>query len=372
MIRIVRGMRPWMLMTMVAAIFVGGVIVMFNQQFAAGNVYPEYSSLRSDRMGSKLLYDSLARLPGITVERNYTPFQFLPRNGVTLLLLAYDPVQANWADLPFIRPVEAVAARGNRVVVTMQQRPYTTLSQANFEQPPDQGPLNIKKKKAKDEPPPDPPIHQKWKVKFAYKQEKGNEHPLYFAEADGWTVTDRSGDRILAIEKSFGQGSIVLMAESAGFDNDSVVSLDGMDRIASALGSYHRVIFDEQHFGIEESGTIVGMARRFGLSGLAIGLGLVAALFIWRNASSFPPPAAVRAPDRFSGRTSHAGLLTLLRRHIPQADVAAVAWRQWLSVNRHEVTPERLKKATEISERPGAPLEKAREIQIVLQAKGEL
>jgi hypothetical protein len=368
----IRGLRPWVLVLVVAALFVGGVIVLFDQQFAAGNVYPEYSSMRTDRMGARLLYDSLGRMPGMTVERNFSPFAFLPVDGVTLLLLAYDPLEANWGEVPFRRPVEAIAARGNRVVVAMRQRPYTSLTPEDFVNPPDQGSMNIKKKKSENEPPPDPPIHKYWKVKFAFKPVKGNEHPLYFEEAGGWTVLDRAGDRTLAIEKNFGKGSVMLLAESSDFNNDSVVKMERLRQVSLAVGSYHRVIFDEQHLGIEESGTVVGMARRFRLTGLAIGLGLVAALFIWRNASSFPPPAAVRYTDRFSGRTSHAGLLTLLKRHIPQADLAAVCWREWLSVNRREVTPERLKKATGIVDRPGAPLEKAREIQTVLLSKGEL
>ncbi len=372
MTRLLRGVRPWVVVTAVIALFVGGVIVLFNQQFAAGNVYPEYSSMRTDRMGAKLLYDSLGRLPGVTVERNFGPFEFLPRSGATVLMLAYDPLQANWGAMQFLRPVEAMASRGNRVVVTMRVQPYTTPKEEDFTKQSDQNPLHLKKKENKDEPPPDPPLYQKWKVKFGYKPGKDVEHPLYFAEAEGWTVLDRAGDRTLAIERNFGQGSVVLMAESSDFNNENVVGMQRLRQVTLALGPNHRIVFDEQHLGIEESGTIVGMARRFRLSGIAIGLGLVAALFIWRNSSSFPPPSAARPGNHYSGRTSHAGLLTLLRRHIPPAELAAVCWREWLSTNRHEVTPERLKKATAILDRPGLPLEKTREIQTVLHAKGEL
>ena len=38
--------------------------VSLRHQFAAGDVYPEYSSLRTDPSGTKLLFDSLTRLPG--------------------------------------------------------------------------------------------------------------------------------------------------------------------------------------------------------------------------------------------------------------------------------------------------------------------
>ncbi len=50
----------------------------FGIQFAAGVVYPEYSSLRSDPMGAKLLFDSLTGIAGIRAERNYLPLEYLP------------------------------------------------------------------------------------------------------------------------------------------------------------------------------------------------------------------------------------------------------------------------------------------------------
>jgi len=365
-----RALRTWALVLLVAGLFLAGVITLFNRQFAAGDVYPEYSSMRTDRLGTKLLFDSLAQLPGFTVERNFAPFPFLPSEGATLILLAYDPLQANWGELEFVRSVEGIAARGNRVVVAMRPRPYTTLAQKDFEEPP--APQS-RQSKSRNEPPPDPPIHKRWKVKFAYKPEKNDTHPLYFSEAEGWNVLDHAGSRALSIEKGLGKGSVLLMAESGAFNNDSVVRLRGLEQLCQAIGPYHRVIFDEQHLGIEESGTIVGMARRFRLTGLAIGLGLCAALFIWRNASSFPPAAAARSADRFSGRTSHAGLLTLLKRHIAPAELATVCWLEWLSTNRHQTTPERLQKAGDAAGRKGVPpLETTREIQTILHAKGEL
>ena len=39
--------------------------------------------------------------------------------------------------------------------------------------------------------------------------------------------------------------------------------MKSLPRVAQAVGPHNRVIFDEQHLGIEESGTIVGMALRF-------------------------------------------------------------------------------------------------------------
>ena len=43
----------------VAALFVAGLIQLFLLRFKAGDVYPAYSSLRSDPLGTQVLFESL-------------------------------------------------------------------------------------------------------------------------------------------------------------------------------------------------------------------------------------------------------------------------------------------------------------------------
>jgi hypothetical protein len=165
----------------------------------------------------------------------------------------------------------------------------------------------------------------------------------------------------------------VLFAESRDFSNRSLVKLDHLGPVSAAIGARSHVIFDEQHFGMADSGTVVGLARRFRLTGMALGLALCAALFIWKNAASFPPPAAVPPRQTLSGRTSISGLYTLLHRHIKPADLATACWNEWLAGNRRDLTPERQARAEAIlRDRGRKPLEAVREIQTVLHAKGPL
>ena len=44
--------------------------------------------------------------------------------------------------------------------------------------------------------------------------------------------------------------------------------------------------------------SVVGLARRFRLTGMTLGLALCMALFIWRNTSAFPPPGDL--PSHFT------------------------------------------------------------------------
>lgn len=359
--------KSWTLAALLAVGFLWGVVRLFNRQFAAGELYPEFSTLRTDRMGTRLLYESLGKLTGITVERNFLPMEFLPRDGATLVMLGVKPMQVNWNDGLLLQSVDKIAARGNRVVLAMYLDPDgEPLKQEDLDR---KETVQAKGKRKVETP----PLGSMWKVRLRLDLDPKTHHPLYFDQADGWRVREAAGTKMLAIEQDSGRGSVLLMAESAEFTNGSTVDLDRLADICGALGPNRRIVFDEQHLGIAESGSIVGMVRQFRLMGLAFGLALCAALFIWKNAAGFPPPAASRTVDRFSGRTSHAGLVTLLKRHIPPGDLAAVCWKEWLSTNRSQATPEVRQRAEAIlAGAAGWPVEATREIQILLGAKGEL
>lgn len=89
------------------------------RRFSAGNAYPPYSSLRSDPLGSRVLFESLDRLDGMQAVRNYRSLDKLEGGpGQTLLLLRLTPEV--FASREFNgKDVQAFAARGGRVVITL-------------------------------------------------------------------------------------------------------------------------------------------------------------------------------------------------------------------------------------------------------------
>jgi hypothetical protein len=339
-------MKARISIVLLAAAFLAGVIYLFGIEFAAGEVYPEYSSLRTDPSGARLLYDSLARLPGITVGRNYVPLAGLRESGATIVMLGLRP--GDFAeDTDSQLKIARLAGRGNRMVVGMAL------------------PIDSKDPAAGS-------LYRNWDVKFGVDRERGHVHQLYFASAKDWRVLEKIGDKLVAIERPFEKGSIVLLAESDDFSNAASVASDRLDAVAKALGEPSRIVFDESHFGIQDSGSFVGLARRFRLTGMALGLVLCAALFIWRSAAAFPPPEPESRNDRLAGRTSQEGLLTLLRRHIAPKELAAVCWREWFSVNRRSVPAERLEAAEAILRVPSDPVDALRKVQDLLDSKGVL
>jgi hypothetical protein len=335
-----RGWKAAASAVALAALFLGGLVALFTADFAGGEVYPEYSTLRADPDGAKLLFESLTRLPGLTVTRNFMPLQNLAANGSTAVLLGLrelDPAE-----------LEKLAKRGSRVVAALREdwRP---------------------------EPKESGEIFKQWQVRIAVDLEKDHTDRLYFSQAEGWRPMERSGEKLLAIERGFGDGTVVLLAASSAFSNESAVALDRLPQVTAALGANSRIVFDESHLGIAESGSVVGLARRFRMMGLAAGLAIVAALFIWRNASSFPVRQASRPVSSLTGRTSASGLLTLLRKNLTPRELTAACWQEWLAGRGREFSPERVERAQQIArDMADRPLEAAREIHAVLHSKGAL
>jgi hypothetical protein len=172
----------------------------------------------------------------------------------------------------------------------------------------------------------------------------------------------------MAIERPAGKGSVVLFASSSDFANSTLADQEDADfaLISTAIGPSAHVIFDEQHFGITQTGSVVGLVRRFRLTGMALGFAICAALFIWRNVTAFPPPDPVQQKTGAAGRTSRSGLLTLLRRHIPASELATVCWNEWFATNRRGVSAENAALAREIARREADPVKALREIQPIV------
>ena len=58
-----------------------GFAYLYSLRIERGDVFPAYSSLRSDPLGTRALYDSLEQLPGIRIERRFVFLHFVERAG---------------------------------------------------------------------------------------------------------------------------------------------------------------------------------------------------------------------------------------------------------------------------------------------------
>jgi hypothetical protein len=339
---------PALLLAFLATAFVGGVLYLFNRQFAGGDAYPAYSSLRSDPAGAKVIYESLSRLPGMTVARSYLPLERVPDRASTVLLLGLEPHGFAMQRYGEFHALEEFAQRGNRLVLAMGDAEGR-------------------------EPPRPAPLENSWGVRFGLDFDKQGRGALYLADAKNWEVLERNGSRPVVVERAFGKGSVVLVANGRMFADESVASAKQTVLLVQIIGPHTRIVFDESHFGIVESGSVMALARRYRLHGLALGFAIIAVLFIWKNASSFPPVVSAPRQEKVFGRTSVAGLVTLLHRHIAPDRLAAACWQEWLKSHARDIASERRAQAeAAIRNHPGRPTEALREIQTIVRAKGAI
>ena len=111
-----------------AAAFAFGLFELFKLRYEAGDVYPAYSSLRSDPLGVMAFYESLGRMPGVSVRRDFSADNRLPGGReVTYLHLAGSAEE--WTELPeeLVQEVDGFLARGGRLVITFfpeTRRPF--------------------------------------------------------------------------------------------------------------------------------------------------------------------------------------------------------------------------------------------------------
>lgn len=98
-----------------------GLTVLFRLRLGQGDLYPMYSSLRADPLGTKALHDGLDQLPGLRVERWMKPIKDLGETPPRTILFA-GVTQWGWVTTTTdeFNALDATIRAGSRVVITMQ------------------------------------------------------------------------------------------------------------------------------------------------------------------------------------------------------------------------------------------------------------
>ena len=251
--------KPLVFAILIAVVFGVGLTQLFLLRYDSGEVYPEYSSLRSDPRGARALFESLERMPGLRVSRNVLPIETLKDFKGTLFYLGVSPKSS-------IAEATKIAAGGARVVVGML-----------------------------------PP-------------EKANEKAQRLFE-----------------EEEKGKGTLVILHDCYWLSNEALLKDRDADLLAELAGPARQIVFDESHLGVTESGSLMGLARKYGLGGFVFATLLLFLLFIWKNSMSLLPPMKEVSSSNSSvqGRDSKTGFVNLLRRSVPRGTLLRIAHEQW-------------------------------------------
>ena len=379
--------------------FAAGLYHLFRLRFDTGDVYPPYSSLRADPLGTMALLESLQRMPGISVRRDYSASNKLPDGkNTTYLHLAADAQE--WQEVPtdLAREIDGFVARGGRLAITFF--PENRATPGTWPGPRTKGatnstpaikpatgprarPLKRKRTLTSDEEEESlVSLQDKWGWDTDYVPLKpgiaGSYHPdqainqttlplpdqvswhsaLIFTNlAPSWRVIYARGTNPVVVERRFGSGSVVLATDSYFLSNEALSKERHADLLAWLIGPNTRVFFDEAHLGVVENPGVASLMRRYRLYWLGAGLLLLAALFIWKNAAGFVPPYPEEERESYvAGKEAAAGFVNLLRRNVPAREVLNVCFAEWtkslLHGNPHLIA--RVDQAQEVLEKENA------------------
>jgi hypothetical protein len=150
------------------------------------------------------------------------------------------------------------------------------------------------------------------------------------------------GTMPVVIERQYGSGSIVLVADSFLVSNEALRSDRHPLLLARLVAGPPIVIFDEEHNGLRDNPGIATLARKYRLHGVVAGLVLLAVLFVWKNAVRFIPAYEQdrAGSDVVAGKESGEGFINLLRRAIRPAaifETCVVEWRKAFSQKPREL-----------------------------------
>ena len=381
-------------MALLLGLFGVGVTHLFVLRFESGDVYPAYSSLRNDPLGTRALYASLENIDNISVRRNYHRLKSLTfEPQTTFLYLGATPDEFNWFPEEVIEAFDRLTQTGGRLVISFlpttkppvnktSQRPLKKSGTAQIDGDTDAGGTSQAKQPADTGNPAAPSqstpdsrnesahhqtegrgtarfvsIQKRWGIEVAAKAVlplKDGKHLAIEATAtrkdlpptiswhtnlhfvlsdDAWQTLYHFEELPLIVERTYGQGSIVLCADSFFMSNEALWSERYPRLLLWLLGKHSNLIFDEAHFGIYKQPSVAQYIRRYRLHWFFVALAALALLFVWKNAAHFVPPSAedaLNGTEVVSEKDYTQGLIALLRRNIAGNQILPVCAREWI------------------------------------------
>jgi hypothetical protein len=343
-------------------LFLFGLLELFQMRFQSGDIYPIYSSLRTDPLGTKAYYEALAAMPGLSVSRNYKPLPKL-KGDSTLFVLGVNGYAVEFIEDTEVKALESFVSDGGRLIMTLLPT-RAGIQTKNAENKEHTKLAGVK-----------PPISlaKRWGFRIssdgsertpkreAVSTTDGYQHPasitwhsiVSFEGLDaGWETIYKSADKPVMIERRYGKGTIVLATDTYFTSNEAILRERHPELLAWLAGSHQSIVFDETHNGIFENPGITFLFRKYGLHGVFIGFLLLGLLFVWKNSVSLVPRHANQdneADNIATGKNHLSGFISLLRRNVPRKEVLSVCVQEWKKGLRQGAVPkekmERIEKA---------------------------
>jgi uncharacterized protein DUF4350 len=323
------------LIGLMAALFVVVGVQMFKVRAEVNGVYPEYSSFRADPKGYRILFETLSILPSIHVERSEQPLSELS-SGNGKILMEAGLLPSGW-------PAEETKilndwmANGGTLLVTLNSRQFDSNEELSRRDP---------------TPPENKRLHgevdkvESWGIRILWSrqslttqlqsnlfadQSSWAGHLYIQPTQSDWEVLAKARDLPVVLQRKFGAGKLVLLADSYPLSNLALAAHRNAGLVSWLFPQHSTVIFDETHFGIVEHPGIIGLARKYGLDGAFVAILGLAALYLWASRYSLRPVRRLQ-PDSEPAVRGAGGIeifTNLLRRTLPPADLCAICLQIW-------------------------------------------
>lgn len=343
------------ILIVIAGFFVFGLSWLYRLRLSGGDVYPPYSSLRADPLGTRAFYEALENQPDVSVNRWLKPLVQLPNDSGRTLVLA-GMTRESWKELANqeAQALDAAAIAGARVVIVFaaELEPEVADTPSPAEKKRDDRLAKEKEKRLLELPERLRPADWKtrWNIELrrrlfldrelgAMRRPGAPSHlpltvpwksDLFLSAGEGseWkTIYARAGYPVV-MERLRGRGSLVLATDAFFLSNEAMTTSRLPQILAWTIGENRRVSFVESHLGLAEDLGIAALARRYGLTGCFLVLVLGAGLWIWKRMALFVPPTPT--PNELAlNYQQTAGLEALLRRAVPPKQLISTCVSEW-------------------------------------------
>ncbi|THB76166.1 MAG: hypothetical protein D3926_18555 [Desulfobacteraceae bacterium] len=367
-------------MLLIAALFAYGLLSLLMMRFGKGDIYPPYSSFRTDPLGTRALYESLQGLDHIEPARHFEPVSKFKQVHNTCIVFAGVPTGSNlWVPEDWMEDFHALLDNGAHVVVAFTTRKFP--GDAGMGRTSDEKASHDDDKESKDpepvnsaDPENETPRDQEHSdaepsdqdagadkknpftrekvhflealdISFEQDSDKGSKQSRAFFEGpapqdsnglevpgvtwpfsqwfepqdDAWQTLWAVQGYPVVVERQISKGRIILLADSYVMSNEALQKQEGSHLLAGILTG-PRILFDEHHLGVQRHEGVSSLVKKYdlyGLVGVLIGFFI---LFVWRNSTSLiPPDEALEMRQVGQGapvKDNLSGLTGLLRHHI--------------------------------------------------------
>lgn len=315
-------------------IFIGGLLtfaisvyVFLPQSARNQDAFPGYSSLLPNPKGMKVLHNSIERIPGFEIQRNYRPYSEL--EGSTDMLLIMGGLQSWRQSLPMNvieenndHGLSAFVESGGSLLIA-----YTPwISSQDADQTMDDS--DSEDEMEEEEEVSDSEETEKTRHRYILDTvaEAGMTHgefePFQWKSRyaldlpeDGWQIHQSIGEHPAIASTSLGEGTIIVCADAYFISNEAMLD-PPLDFIKWMTTGKRVIIFDEWSKGVQDNRSIVYLLRKHKILAFLISLIVTSVLLFWHNSSSVLARSAM-LQEAENGQHETSATAVLLRKDVP-------------------------------------------------------